>query len=174
MYKLHNGRVRIKNKTNYNTLEIRKYFNIVADLVGVEKKGYLVYVERVKTKRQRVLGRGWINQSCIRLYLQKDKQDITSLMAVIEHELLHNLGNRHDVMKCSHWIDVKKWESYSGFITEEVKEKKPIDLRQMRYERILMRLSSYTAKLKRVENLVKKYESKKKYYDKILTKTTSQ
>lgn len=173
MYKLHNGRVRIKNKTNYNTLEIRKYFNIVADLVGVEKKGYVVYVERVKTSRQRVRGRAWLHQSLIKIYLDKDKQDIPSLMGIIEHELLHNLGNTHDCMYSGGHLSTFKWKSYEGFIAEEVKEKKPIDLRQMRYERILMRLSSYTAKLKRVENLVKKYKSKKKYYDKILTQTNS-
>jgi hypothetical protein len=174
MFKVHNGRVRVVNKTNYNTLEIRKYFTIVADIVGVEKKGYKVLVERVKTKRQRVLGQGWINESMIRIYMQKEKQDIPTLMAIIEHELYHNLGNRHNVMLCNHWINVKKWEqSYSGFISEEVKEKKQVDTRQLRYERVLMKLTSYSAKLKRIENLVKKYEHKKKYYDKILNVTKS-
>jgi hypothetical protein len=170
MYKLHNGRVRINNRTNYNTFELRKYFNIVADIVGVDKKGYMVDVNRVKTKRQRILGRGWYNQKCILLYLQKDKQDIPMLMGIIEHELLHNLGNTHDVMLHSHWIDYKKWESYTGTIVEEIKEKKQVYTKQLRYEKVLMKLTHYSAKLKRIENLIKKYESKKKYYDKVLIK----
>jgi hypothetical protein len=174
MFKQHNGRVRITNKTNYNTLELRKYFTIVADIVGVEKTGYLIYVNRVKTRRQRVLGKGWIGARCIKLYLQKDKQDIPTLMAIIEHELYHNLGNMHKDMICNHYINIKKWEqSYSGFISEEVKTKKVINVKQLRYERVLMNLTNYSAKLRRIERLVKKYESKKKYYDKILNTTQS-
>jgi hypothetical protein len=64
------------------------------------------------------------------------------------------------------WL--KKWESYSGVIVEEIKEKKQVDTKQSRYEKVLMKLTHYSAKLKRIENLIKKYESKKKYYDKIL------
>jgi len=160
----------INNQTNYNTFEIRKYFNIVADIVGVEKKGYVVYVAKVKTSRQRILGQGWFHQKRILIYLQKEKQDIPMLMGIIEHELLHNLGNTHDVMLHSHWIDYKKWESYAGVLVEEIKEKKPVDNRQLRYEKVLMKLTHYSAKLKRIENLIKKYESKKKYYDKVLIK----
>lgn len=96
---------------------------------------------------------------------------------VFIHELHHVLGKHHREMKDSYYLH---WRSYARnpekmswvddlqLRKEEVKEKPKMDLQTKRYEHVLAALKIKKSKLKRLQNQIKKWTQKRKYYESVL------
>lgn len=97
---------------------------------------------------------------------------------VLIHELYHTLGRDHREMMGNYY---NKWKS--GYLSNPekmnwvddlplrkkgIKVKPKVDLQLKRYERILVMLKDKKSKLKRLQNQIKKWSQKRKYYERIL------
>jgi len=102
-----------------------------------------------------------------------------SVAEVFIHELYHCYGYKHEdkemfLPRKKIWIEYTynyDWtEKYPvQFKTEKPKPVKPkIDIQVVRYQRVLELLKEKHNKLKRIQNQIKKYMNKKRYYEKVL------
>jgi len=93
------------------------------------------------------------------------------------HELYHCYGYGHEEMKSKRKkIKVENTYNYSWLskypvqmkVAKPKKLKPKKDLQLIRYEKVLGKVKEYTSKIKRYQNILRKYKAKKKYYEKIL------
>jgi len=97
---------------------------------------------------------------------------------VFIHELFHTLGRRHGAMIGNYY---NKWKS--GYLSDpekmnwiddlplrkkEIKIKLKEDLRLKRYEHVIAMLKDKKSKLKRLQNQIRKWNQKRKYYEQVL------
>lgn len=90
---------------------------------------------------------------------------LVEVAQIFSHELHHNLGLNHKDM-----IDWDKincdWAKSFVIRKKEVKEKPKKDLKFARYEKAVAKVQDYESKLRRIKNLLKKWQNKAKYYEK--------
>ena len=96
---------------------------------------------------------------------------------VFMHELFHTLSKRHREMRGNYYY---KWKSYVHdpekmswadnllLRQKEVKTKPKPNLQMIRYEHVLETLKTKKSQLKRLQNQIKKWNDKRKYYESVL------
>ena len=162
-----NNKMKLNNKTRYDGGELRKIILSVMLDDGVRPAYYRVYVEYARANG-RFYGKGTIGGTKMWLYLDREKHNIAKLKNTILHELEHNKGLKHHDMDCD---ALRSHYAGEGFIYEKaVKEKQKIDLVFQRRIHAEKMVADYTTKLKRVGNLLKKWQKKAKYYQILKTK----
>ena len=183
--------MKLINHTDWDTKQLRKLCMAVIRKVGSHKK-HQISID-YKTRRygfchgRASVGGSWINMYVPRLfhkdYLWNEEgkivygSDGNALMEskpvnfdsykfaqVLEHEIGHNLGLLHDTMMQCNQIDAKYALQYP-VAAKQIKEKPKRNMKDIRAENAKQKLAMYQSKLKRIENLVKKYEKKVKYYE---------
>lgn len=92
--------------------------------------------------------------------------DVESFAQILEHEIGHNLGQRHDVMSKCNDLDVGY---VKGLIVkpQEEKVKPKADIKEVRHQKAVLKVKELQSKLKRTETLLKKWQGKVRRYEKI-------
>lgn len=119
-------------------------------------------------------------------YTETIRKGIRGTMSIREiawiacHEFLHSKGLHHRRITArhryfSHWAEFTKdknrmaWADQYQLRKKEVKPKPQTDWQLIRYERVKARVKEYISKVKRCQNLLKKYLQKQRRYEKVLT-----
>jgi len=173
-------KMKIINKTNWNTKDIRKVIKKVCEHEGFE----LPKIVEIYQRKSRVGGWGYIHRSHIKLnFYFRDKivsengkveyvepKEITGerlmrLGAIISHEITHTLGERDKDMIIK---PKEEFEFLRNMVIrkQEKKKKQKKDIVKQRYEKVIKKVKLYRSKIKRYKTLLKKWEKKKKYYEK--------
>lgn len=187
--------MKIINKTNWDTLDLKKVLTRALDEDDkVEGKyGYRSYLEvtisyskgypswvvkryQERNKelpvRERYSGNAWVGGTRMVLRVPRGKIDTRLLSRVFKHELDHCRGFKHNQMG-GRYLDTKdlgrdNWAlSYPIRQKEARVEPKP-DLQVRRYEHVLEMLKAKKSQLKRLQNQIKKWNQKRKYYESVL------
>lgn len=84
---------------------------------------------------------------------------------ILDHEIDHNLGLRHNVMRNWRKLDAGY---LNGFIVgiQPVKEKPKVDVLAKRHLNAILKIKKLESDIKRKQNLLKKWEKKDRYYNK--------
>jgi hypothetical protein len=100
-------------------------------------------------------------------YLERKRRRLPYDVAwVFCHELQHIRGLRHKDICDSYDLE---WTKDMTIGIKTKKEKKATDVRIKRYENVLKHVKEAESKVKRWQKILKKWNTKKKYYEKILT-----
>jgi len=183
--------MKIINRTKWDTLDLKKI--LTKALHEEEKiegrlsnKGYLEveiisagkwnkkFIEYFKSKnrdipevRKAYSGYAYINGDYMKLRLPDTNIDTDKLAKLFIHELKHIRGFRHKDMIS--YIEYNTNWAKDYIINLKAKIKKPKeDLQIKRYKHVLEMYTKKVNQLKRLKNQIKKWESKKKYYEKVL------
>lgn len=157
--------MKVTNKTEFRTDDLRKIFKAGLIAEGAEYKRYWITVRK---SRKHITGSTWYTSHNISINLPSDAGErLRYLAQVFVHEIGHTLGLRHSEM--THYYTIKiPWLNGMVLRKKTVKVKPKEDLRTKRYQHALKMFKSHKSNLKREENLVKKWGRKVKYYEKAI------
>ena len=186
--------MKIINSTEYQTRDLKKIF-IECCKIKLDSWKYLK-VEVSYSKSRWITGRAPFGRREVKIFLPRnpiDKEYIETkwseprpyaylnfkrvLAWVFIHELYHTLGRHHKEMAKSyynHWRfyahDPEKmsWVDDLPLNKKEIKIKPKEDLQLKRYEHILAMLKDKKSKLKKLQNQIRKWNQKRKYYERVL------
>ncbi len=86
------------------------------------------------------------------------------------HEYEHNLGYRHD--KTTDYVDlcneIMEAGFTNGYIVREKEVKPKQDKQLIKYDNVVRMIEKKKRMLRRIQNQLKKWNTKKRYYEKIL------
>lgn len=144
-------------------------------------------------------GLATINGSWMKIKIPKDYKDVKIVAWIFEHELYHNRGYRHrkypkffkiypdfdrapnnylpkiefeDRYKELNGLNLVEKQEKQQIKTIKFKQEKPKQtIREIRYNRVIVKVEEIKRKIRRYENMLKKYEYKKKYYERSLAAT---
>jgi len=161
--------MKITNKTDYDTQYLRQLFIACEKHEGTNHK--YRKVEILNKKGGGVSGRAWIRSRYVNMYLPSynrgmDSANAHSVAQVYIHEVGHNLGLRHKDMASVSSIDVSWLPNESTPLKKSKIGKPKPSIIEIRARRAQKKLDEWTKKLNRAKNLVKKYRTKVKYYEK--------
>jgi len=183
--------MKIINKTNWDTLDLKKVLTKALDeddkvegryeyrsyleVTISYSKGYPSWVIRHYQKenreipiRERYSGSAWVNGTRMTLRVPREKFDVKRFARIFIHEMSHIRGIRsHRVIGVVKDEDLKWTKDYS-VRQEETKVKPKTDLQVRRYEHVLEMLKAKKSQLKRLQNQIKKWNQKRKYYESVL------
>jgi len=185
-------KVTIRNNTHYRTADIKALVVACAKdvgrdrvyaIIGYTKPGKCYGLHKNGQSWLYVTGFGWFNSPTIQInvpkYLYDSKKDyhetkhgdliqvfpmflIERFAQVVVHEIHHNMNLRHKDMLPSKELDV----SYTNGMRIRAKHVKPKkDIKVRRYEHAMEMMEKHEKKLKRERNLVKKWKTKVRYYE---------
>jgi len=161
-------RLKIDNRTEYSTQDLRRFF--LAGLTAGGAEGYRHVV--VVYSRTQHHGRASIGGNCgqgswITMYAPAmGKLDLLKFAQVFDHEVAHTMGVRHkdmaeDLLYCEH-----KPTWHEGLEIRHVAPAKPkVDRAAQREERARKNLVEWERRLKRAQTFVRKWRAKVRYYD---------
>jgi len=184
--------MKIINKTNWRTDDLKKLLTAAfneddrvegkykyRDRLRIEivySKGPRRWVVEAYKKRNLELpvrrlysGYAFYNGNFMKLRIPKEKIDKEILVKIFIHEAGHIRGFRHSGMR--RWIDIEaSWAKDDKYQMrqKETKVKPKVDLQLKRYEHILTLLKDKKSQLKRLQNQIKKWNQKRKYYESVL------
>jgi len=180
--------MKLINKTNWNTRDLRKFVNLVTKHEGFKPRT----IEFI-TRNSNVRGRAVVNGSWIRLNTFSNGREsiladngvavnrdcdtiegmrLLHLAGTLSHEIAHNRGLRHNTMNCNRFHNESVLQSDYGFlnnivIRKQVQEEKPkMDKVLQRKLNAIKRVEELTKTIKRKTNALKKWQRKVKYYQK--------
>jgi len=186
----------IINKTNWRTSDLKKIITrAFAEDDKVEGKylyrKYLVikifnatpwqkhFLEHFKKKgipvpreRRAYTGRAFLGGYRMIMKLPSNEIDKRMLVKIFVHELTHIRGYRHS--KMGYWLTDKEAGSWMDddinypVRQKEIKLKPKVDLQVKRYEHALAAVKDKKSKLKRLQNQIKKWTQKTRYYEHVL------
>lgn len=178
--------MRIKNETKYNTADLKRLFLACCKQVRTGKKirGNL-NVRVIDHKRRLSRANYWGTWALINLggYMnnkERGTRDWWRAVAWIAcHEFLHSRGVSHRKMSSRYsyfyyWSQIDKnpekmaWADDYPVRLKETKVKPKVDIQIVRYDKVLARIKEWQIKVKRGQNILKKYTAKKRYYEKVL------
>lgn len=181
----------IINKTGWDTLDLKKVLTRALDeddkIEGKYKyrssltvaisysKGHPSWVVEHCKKGGRELparelysGSAWVGGSRMKLRVPREKFNVERFARVFIHEMSHIRGFRsHRAIGTVKDEDLKWTRGYS-VKEKEIKVKPKVDLQLKRYEHVLVMLKAKKSQLKRLQNQIKKWNQKKKYYESVL------
>jgi len=166
--------MKITNKTDYSTRQLRKIFMACEKNEGTNPKNR--NIEVIYGRSKGVRGYAWYNSNSVVIKLPKMKKDnsnqanIHQLARVYIHEVGHNLNLRHKEM-------MKWWLMPVDFLEEGKVEFKSVALGpkkeivkksavKTREEKAKKKLAEWEKKFNRAKTFVAKYKKKVKYYNK--------
>ena len=167
--------MKILNKTNYRTEDIRRIFKECVKREGMPFNGYIEVFNRKINAR--VLGNCNKYRRRIQLFLKPIEQDKKQLANTIHHELMHlkpDLGSNkaHKDMlggrTISNVYGVENWIDKYDLRLKEIKIKPKRDLQMERYDKVKKHIDTKTKQVKRLNNQLYKWKQKLKYYEKAL------
>ena len=183
--------MKIRNKTKYNTADLKKIFLASARKVRtgkyIRKKLIVDVVNYQRRASKATYSGGWalINIGTF----EYDKKNIwkknrrvlnvREIAWVACHEFLHSKGLSHRRINArypyfGHWSDFNAdedrmaWADKFELRLKEVKIKPKKDLQMVRYQKVVAKVKEYTTKAKRVQNILSKYKAKQRRYEKVL------
>jgi len=181
----------IINKTNWDTLDLKKvlikalneddkveggykYRNCLEVTISYSKghpSWVISHYKREKKElrpREVYSGNAWVNGTGMRLRVPREKFDVKRFARLFIHEMSHIRGIRsHRAIGTVKDEDLKWTKDYS-VRQKEVKVKPKSDLQVRRYEHVLEMLKAKKSQLKRLQNQIKKWNQKRKYYESVL------
>ena len=186
--------MKVINSTEYQTRDLKKIFIECCKTKLDSWKNLRVEVSYSKSRW--ITGKAPYGRRKVEIFLPKnpiDKEYIEAkwtiprpyaylnfkrvLAWVFIHELHHVLNRHHREMignYYNHWRfyaanpEKMNWVDDLPLRKKEIKAKPKVDLQLKRYEHILAMLKDKKSKLKRLQNQIKKWNQKRKYYESIL------
>ena len=183
--------MKIINKTSWDTLDLKKVLTKALDEDDKVERRYKYrsclevtisyskghpswvvksYKERGKELPPRELysGCAWIRGSEMRLRVPREKLDVKRFVRLFIHEMSHIRGIRsHRAIGTVKDEDLG-WTKDYLVSQKETKVKPKPDLQVKRYEHVLEMLKAKKSQLKRLQNQIKKWNQKRKYYESVL------
>ncbi len=159
----------ISNVTGYRLRDIRKLILAAFKAEGVSPADYDITVAR--TNRTRIHGRAGIGYHYIHMRIpetwDKDlsQEEIHIFAKVLVHEIGHTLGLVHKEQVPVREIPTP-WAD--GLAIRRKPERIQIPVRERRYATARRKLVEHSRKLKREQNMVRKWRSKVRYYERTL------
>ena len=174
--------MRIVNKTNWRTDDLRRLFsavlaqwNKIDDLKVPSKRLCNIKVVPTRT-RQRMSGCAYVNSGWMTIRLPTTGPvDIPKLGFLFEHELAHCAGYHHNKMgPLNHWTIANSGRyAYLDGMTISAKEAKPPkpqpDKQIERYQSSVAALARWRTKLKRAQTGMKTHQARVRRYEKIFS-----
>ena len=117
-------------------------------------------------------GYAYYNGNLMRLRVPKKEISKVLLSKIFIHEMGHIRGFRHSGM--GRWLDIEtSWidDDKYQIKKKEIREKPKEDLRLKRYKHVIEMINQKEKLLKRLRNQIKKWNAKKRYYEKVLIAT---
>lgn len=136
-------------------------------LMRVPKTSFITAVARYSTTETTIGSDGKTYPEVLGFdkIVKETKFPVIDFAQVLEHEIGHNLGLRHNDMSKVYDLDT----SYlKDFVIEKQlpKEKKVIDHVMLRREKAVKKVKELQSRLKRTETLLKKWSKRLRYYEK--------
>jgi len=179
--------MRVINKTSWSTKDLKRVFKLVCkeetftpkivEVVYSGKEGYYSGLGQYDYGwiRLRVPNSKKVAGSNGKVSYEPLKELNTNVIAYIfAHEIQHNIGLHHREMNSKRFWNQEEEQKliipYVKGLTikrKEVKPKTKKDIKQLRYEHAIIMLRKYELKIKRIGNLIKKWQRKVNYYKKL-------
>jgi len=185
--------MRIINKTDWKTEDLKKIltkalneddkiegkylYRNQLEIEIVYSKGPRRWVVESYKKRNLEMPEHWLysgyayyNGSLMRLRVPRKEISKVLLAKIFIHEMGHIRGYKHSSM--GGWIDIEaSWAKDDKYqIRKKENRKKPReDLQLKRYKHVIEMIKQKGKILKRLRNQIKKWNVKKRYYEKVLT-----
>ena len=146
----------------------RKYLEV--EIVYSKKKNW-------GQPEQHFTGHATYNGSTMTIRVPREKIDTRVFARVFDHELYHNRGFKHNKLGVIggrflnlNTLEKDNWAlEYIMTLKEpKLKLKPKVDLQLKRYNHVLALLKDKKSNLKRLQNQIKKWTQKRKYYEHIL------
>ena len=173
-------KIKIDNKTWFNSADIRKIVRAALTAEGITGNQYLVEV-RYSRRGGSIGGWGWYHWKKIKMCIPKHEWNtsgtsgkepwqfspwrVKEFAQVMVHEFGHNLGLRHGEMCRVSDIDVDWCEGMTIGVNEPPKKKTPTERSAERETKARARVEELEKEIKRKNNLLKKWRTKVRYYD---------
>lgn len=167
--------MRIDNQTGYRARDIRKLFLAAFKAEGVSPKYYRIWI--LPTRRLWIHGRAGLGSRRITMFIPQEwdtdiNQTGTNQFArIFVHEIGHTLGLVHKE-QINIWTIPTPWAD--GLELRRKLERPKIPVRQRRFDSARRKLDEHTRKLKREQNLVRKWRTKVRYYERTLATAAGQ
>jgi hypothetical protein len=182
--------MKIKNYTQWNTKDLQKLMNECVRREGMDNHRIVIieYSKRFCTTH----GLASINGNWIRMFvlkpiveynegseIRKKLREFDSMLfaEIFTHELGHNRGLHHDEMVSISDFEMAWAKEFKVNLKDELKfengkiisaiPKEPRNLKTERYEKTLKKVREFETKVKRYKNLLRKWEKKQKYYERL-------
>jgi len=180
--------MKIQNRTHFDTVKMRSLFLEVLKRNGYNPKR--PFTVDVGYSKGLYSGKAWLKGFRMEIRVPKtrirgDRFTITRelieelesdrLARLFEHETYHLYsGLRHEDME-RYLPPIENYEWANEYRIKRIeKEPKPdIDLRLKRYGHVLEKVEEYRKKIKRYENLLKKWQKKQRYYDRVFAQAAN-
>lgn len=183
--------MKVINKTHWDTLDLKKVliraldeddkvegkyeYRSYLEVTISYSKGYPSWVvKRYQEQnkelpiRKRYSGNAWVNGTRMTLRVPREEFNVEHFVEVFIHEMSHIRGIRsHRAIGTVEDEDLKWTKNYS-VRQKEAKVKPKPDLQLRRYEHVLEMLKAKKSQLKRLQNQIKKWNQKRKYYESVL------
>lgn len=154
--------MRIVNKTDYKTRELRSYIIEVMRECGVNFKHYWVEIEYQRGYRR---GLGSYGRPWMKLFMTHGRKNLMDFCYVAAHEIQHNLNVRHKEMNEA--AIRAPWEKYKDlWLEEHPKPKVKINPVQARAENARKYQRIWERKVKLASTMLKKWKKRVRYYEK--------
>jgi len=174
--------MKIINHTKWNTSDLRNLFaQCIWEIKKVEGRGKNIGI-KIELKNNNVWkdninGRAYVGwyKMMIKIGIDIDLTDIEKqkeLAQIFIHEYYHNLGMRSQDYRGykNDWTkryDVSFVKDYQIRLAE-VKTKPKRDIQMERYQKVLGYIKEYQSKVKRTQNLLRKWKQKQRRYERVL------
>lgn len=169
--------MKVKNQTTYRTADLRKLFTATLRKFETDEGKIEPYIKRrlviqiKRSKTHRVRGNAILNGFHVNLWLSKEATP--NLVAwIFDHELFHIVGYKHSQMgpgkTAGRTPPDFDWANIFPLREKKVKPKKKEDLQVKRYRHTIKMVEDKTGKIKRLTGQLKKWQRKRKYYERVL------
>src|SRR3990167_1214000 len=172
--------MKIINKSKYQTIDLKRC------IIHLLKKEWKRYYEKSYPRKQAYCevysrnvglgGQASLNGYWMRINIHH--WDLTTtegrkkMAVVLHHEIMHLNGYQHRDMCNKHMGHVERDKELQTWIDKfeirlkPIKQKKVIDIVDLRYQRALINLKRSSSKLKRAKTIFSKWQTKVRYYEK--------
>lgn len=180
------------NETQYDTRVLRSIFIAVYRLMA-KAEGRASWWSRLRVTVKyahsdaRCFGWAYLHGGPMRVMVGRPGQRVKSYLVgapdritgpyptaayadTVAHELMHSWGYRHRQFKDGAWALNPSWNALlarfpATLPMKAVKPRPTVDLRQVRYQRVLNAEARWLSKLKRAQTMVRKYRDKRRGYE---------
>ncbi len=184
--------MKVINKTNWDNSDLKKilvkalneddkvegkykYRNCLEITISYSK-GYPSWVVKHYQKqnkelpiRKRYSGNAWVGGTRMTLRVPREEFNVEHFVEVFIHEMSHVRGIRsHRAIGTVKDEDLEWTKNYS-VRQKEVRVKPKVDLQLKRYNHVIEIIKQKEKIMKRLRNQIKKWNAKKRYYQRVLT-----